>query len=197
MFVTFEGIDGSGKTTQVELLRAELERHGREVVATREPGGTELGEGIRQLVLHGFGMAPWAEACLYAAARAELVGEVIVPALDRGADVLCDRYVDSSLAYQGGARGLGLDRVLELNLSAVEGLLPDRTFLLALDAEEALARVSATPDRIEREGLAFMQAVERAYRELAATFAQRIVVLDGTKEPEETAQEIRGHLGLS
>lgn len=197
MFVTFEGIDGSGKTTQVELLRAELERRGREVVATREPGGTELGEGIRQLVLHGFGMAPWAEACLYAAARAELVGEVIVPALDRGADVLCDRYVDSSLAYQGGARGLGLDRVLELNLSAVEGLLPDRTFLLALDAEEALARVSATPDRIEREGLAFMQAVERAYRELAATFAQRIVVLDGTKEPEETAQEIRGHLGLS
>lgn len=197
MFVTFEGIDGSGKTTQVELLRAELERRGREVVATREPGGTELGEGIRQLVLHGFGMAPWAEACLYAAARAELVAEVIVPALDRGADVVCDRYVDSSLAYQGGARGLGLDRVLELNLSAVEGLLPDRTFLLALDAEEALARVSATPDRIEREGLAFMQAVERAYRELAATFAQRIVVLDGTKEPEETAQEIRGHLGLS
>jgi dTMP kinase len=197
MFVTFEGIDGSGKSTQVELLRAELERRGREVVATREPGGTELGEGIRQLVLHGFGMAPWAEACLYAAARAELVAEVIVPALDRGADVVCDRYVDSSLAYQGGARGLGLDRVLELNLSAVEGLLPDRTFLLALDAEEALARVSATPDRIEREGLAFMQAVERAYRELAATFSQRIVVLDGTKEPEETAQEIRGHLGLS
>ncbi|HSP71139.1 MAG TPA: dTMP kinase [Gaiellaceae bacterium] len=197
MFVTFEGIDGSGKTTQVELLRAELERRGHEVVATREPGGTELGEGIRQLVLHGVDMAPWAEACLYAAARAELVAEVIVPALDRGADVVCDRYVDSSLAYQGGARGLGLDRVLELNLSAVSGLLQDRTFLLALDAEEALARVSATPDRIEREGLAFMQAVERAYRELAATFAQRIVVLDGTKEPEETAQEIRGHLGLS
>ena len=197
MFVTFEGIDGSGKTTQVELLRAELERRGREVVAAREPGGTELGEGIRQLVLHGYGMAPWAEACLYAAARAELVAELILPALDRGADVVCDRYVDSSLAYQGGARGLGLTRVLELNLSAVEGLLPDRTFLLALDAEEALARVSATPDRIEREGLAFMQAVERAYSELAATFAQRIVVLDGTKEPEETAQEIRGHLGLS
>ncbi|HEY6054002.1 MAG TPA: dTMP kinase [Gaiellaceae bacterium] len=197
MFVTFEGIDGSGKTTQAELLRTELERRGHEVVAPREPGGTELGEGIRQLVLHGYGMAPWAEACLYAAARAELVAEVIVPALDRGADVVCDRYVDSSLAYQGGARGLGLDRVLELNLSAVEGLLPDRTFLLALDAEEALARVSATPDRIEREGLAFMQAVERAYRELASTFAQRIVVLDATKPPEETAQEILGHLGLS
>lgn len=197
MFVTFEGIDGSGKTTQVELLRAELERRGHEVVATREPGGTELGEGIRQLVLHGVDMAPWAEACLYAAARAELVAEVIVPALDRGADVVCDRYVDSSLAYQGGARGLGLDRVLELNLSAVSGLLPDRTFLLALDAEEALARASATPDRIEREGLEFMRAVDAAYRELAAVFGQRVVVLDATRQPEETAREIRGHLGLS
>ena len=197
MFVSFEGPDGSGKSTQAELLRAALTAEGREVVLTREPGGTELGERIRELLLDGGTMSPWAEAALFAASRAQHVDEVIRPALARGADVVCDRYVDSSLAYQGGARGLGLDRVLELNLSAVEGLLPDRTFLLALDAEEALARVSATPDRIEREGLAFMQAVERAYRELAATFAQRIVVLDATKPPEETAQEILGHLGLS
>src|SRR4051794_22442442 len=107
MFVTFEGIDGSGKSTQVDLLRLALEEQGREVVSTREPGGTALGEGIRDLVLHGVDMTPWAEAALYAAARAELVAEVILPALDRGADVLCDRYVDSSLAYQGSARGLG------------------------------------------------------------------------------------------
>ena len=149
MFVTFEGIDGSGKTTQVELLRAELERRGRDVLATREPGGTELGEGIRQLLLHGVDMTPWAEAALYAAARAELVAERIAPALDAGGDVVCDRYVDSSLAYQGGARGLGLDRVLELNLNAVGGLLPDRTFLLALDPEEGLlrSRRDARPDR--------------------------------------------------
>ena len=112
MFVTFEGIDGSGKSTQVELLRRELERRGREVVATREPGGTALGEGIRDLVLHGVDMTAWAEALLYAAARAELVAEVIRPALERGADVVCDRYLDSSVAYQGCARGLGLDAVL-------------------------------------------------------------------------------------
>jgi dTMP kinase len=140
MFVTFEGIDGSGKTTQVELLRLELERRGREVVATREPGGTALGEGIRDLVLHGVDMTPWAEACLYAAARAELVAELILPALDRGADVLCDRYIDSSLAYQGTARGLGLDRVLDLNLTAVSGLLPDKTFFLALDPAAVAGR---------------------------------------------------------
>ena len=197
MFVTFEGIDGSGKTTQVKLLREALEGAGREVVATREPGGTALGEGIRELVLHGVDMTPWAEAALYAAARAELVAEVILPALDRGAVVISDRYVDSSLAYQGTARGLGLDRVLELNLNAVSGLLPETTFLLTLDAETAARRSSAKPDRIEREGAAFMQRVDEAYRELAAIFANRIVVLDGKKPPHALALEIRGHLGLS
>jgi dTMP kinase len=197
MFVTFEGIDGSGKTTQVELLREELERRGREVVSVREPGGTELGEGIRQLVLHGVDMTPWAEAALYAAARAELVHEVIVPALDRGAAVVCDRYVDSSLAYQGTARGLGLDRVLQLNLNAIHGLLPDRTFLLALDPDEAARRGSERPDRIEREGLDFMRRVDEAYRELATVFAQRIVLLDATRPADELAEEVRGHLDLS
>jgi dTMP kinase len=197
MFVTFEGIDGSGKSTQVELLRRELERRGREVVATREPGGTELGEGIRDLVLHGVDMTPWAEAALYAAARAELVAEVIVPALERDADVISDRYLDSSLAYQGNARGLGLDRVLELNLNVVSGLLPDRTFVLALNGDEGIRRGSAKPDRIEREGAEFMRRVDEAYRELAAIFAQRIVLLDATKSPEALAAEIREHLGLS
>ena len=110
MFVSFEGLDGSGKTTQVERLRAALEADGREVVTAREPGGTELGERIRELVLHGDEMTPWAEALLYAAARAELVAEVIEPALARGADVLLDRYLDSSVVYQGIARGLGLER---------------------------------------------------------------------------------------
>jgi dTMP kinase len=197
MFVTFEGIDGSGKTTQVELLRLELERRGREVVATREPGGTALGEGIRDLVLHGVDMTPWAEACLYAAARAELVAELILPALDRGADVLCDRYIDSSLAYQGTARGLGLDRVLDLNLTAVSGLLPDKTFFLALDPTAAAGRASGKLDRIEREGEEFMRQVDEAYRELAAIFAQRVVLLDGKKPPHTLALEIRGHLELS
>jgi dTMP kinase len=197
MFVTFEGIDGSGKSTQVELLRRELERRGREVVATREPGGTELGEGIRNLVLHGVDMTGWAEAALYAAARAELVAEVIAPALERNAAVISDRYLDSSLAYQGTARGLGVDRVLELNLNAVSGLLPDKTFLLALDADEAARRASAKPDRIEREGPEFMRRVDDGYRELAALFPLRIVVLDAQQPPEALAAEIREHLALS
>jgi dTMP kinase len=133
MFVSFEGLDGSGKTTQLTLLAERLAAEGREVVATREPGGTELGEKIRDLVLHGGHVAPWAEAALYAASRAQHVEEVIRPALERGAIVLCDRYVDSSVAYQGVARGLGLERVLDLNLAAVGGLMPDLTFLLLVD----------------------------------------------------------------
>src|SRR5512145_2366311 len=136
MFVSFEGLDGSGKSTQAGLLRVRLEADGEEVVATREPGGTELGERLRDLVLHGGHVSPWAEALMYAASRAQHVEEVIRPALERGASVVCDRYLDSSVAYQGVARGLGLERVLDLNLAAVRGLLPDRTFLLALDVSE-------------------------------------------------------------
>ena len=135
MFITLEGLDGSGKTTQARLLGARLEAEGVEVVLTREPGGTPLGEEIRDLVLHGGDVAPWAEAALYAASRAQHVEQLIRPALARGATVICDRYVDSSVAYQGIARGLGLERVLELNLAAVEGLMPDRTILLEIGAD--------------------------------------------------------------
>src|SRR5215470_6129905 len=116
MFVSFEGVDGSGKSTQARLLAEHLDSAGRDFVLTREPGGTPLGEAIRELLLTGAAMAPWAEAALFAAARAALVDDVIAPALDRGAWVVCDRFVDSSLAYQGLARGLGVDEVLELNL---------------------------------------------------------------------------------
>ena len=194
MFVTFEGIDGSGKSTQAELLVRALRAEGREVVSTREPGGTELGERIRELVLDGPAISGWAEAALFAAARAELVEQVVRPALERGADVVCDRYVDSSLAYQGLARGLGLERVLELNLAAVGGLMPDVTFLLLLDPEDALRRHGDEPDRIEREGGAFQAGVDRAYRELAAAFPRRIVPLDAGGAPDELAAEIRGQL---
>jgi dTMP kinase len=194
MFVTFEGIDGSGKTTQVELVRRRLEADGLEVVATREPGGTALGERIRELLLHGDDMAPWAEAALYAASRAELVHDVIRPALERGATVLCDRYVDSSVAYQGVARGLGLDRVLELNLAAVEQLMPERTFLLRLDPAAAPARLQREHDRLEREGESFRVRVAAAYDELAARFPERIVSLDATLPAEELAERIHGAL---
>ena len=194
MFVTFEGLDGSGKSTQAELLRRRLETDGREVVLTREPGGTELGERVRELVLHSGDVSPWAEAALFAASRAQHVSEVIAPALARGADVVCDRYVDSSLAYQGIARGLGVERVLELNLVAVGGLLPDRTFLLLVDAHEALSRGAAAPDRIEREAAAFHTRVDEAYRELAELYPERIVALDGTLPPDELAERIHGAL---
>ena len=194
MFVTFEGIDGSGKSTQAERLAVALRAEGRDVVLTREPGGTELAERIRELVLDGPEISPWAEAALFAAARAEHVAEVIRPALDRGADVICDRYVDSSLAYQGLARGLGLDRVLELNLAVVGGLLPDATFLLLVDPADGLRRSGADPDRIEREGLGFHARVDRAYRELAEAFPERIVAVDGSRPAAEIATLIRGQL---
>ncbi len=194
MFVTFEGVDGSGKSTQARLLEEHLSAFGREVVATREPGGTELGERVRELVLNGPQMAAWAEAALFAASRAEHVAEVIRPALDRGADVVCDRYVDSSLAYQGIARGLGLDRVLELNLTVLEGLLPDRTFVLAVDAAAAAGRQEGAPDRIEREGEGFQAEVGRAYEQLAERFPERVVLLDGTLSPEELAAAVKARV---
>jgi dTMP kinase len=195
MFVTFEGLDGSGKTTQVELLKKHLEREGREVVTTREPGGTEVGEHIRNVVLHlDHPVVPWAEAALFAAARAQLVAEVIRPALERGAVVLCDRYVDSSLAYQGIARGLGVDPVLELNLRATGDLLPDRTFLLLVDPEESRRRGGDTRDRIEREDDDFVRQVDAAYRALAELFPSRILAVDGSLDPVELAETIRGQL---
>ena len=195
MFVTFEGLDGSGKSTQVGLLRAHLEARGHEVVVTREPGGTPLGERVRELLREGRdGMSPWAETALFAAARAEVVERVIRPALARGAHVVCDRFVDSSLAYQGIARGLGVEPVLELNLHATGGLLPDRTFLLLAGVDESARRVGAGGDRIEREGDEFRARVDGAYRELAQRFPDRIVAVDATGKPHKIAERILGEL---
>jgi len=191
VFVTFEGVDGSGKSTQARLLEEHLRGLGREVVLTREPGGTELGEELRRLVLNGPQISPWAEAALFAASRAEHAAEVIRPALERGADVVCDRFVDSSLAYQGIARGLGLERVLDLNLTVLEGLLPDRTFVLALDATAAGARREGEPDRIEQEGDRFQAEVGRAYADLAERFPERVVLLDGSLSPDQLAAAIQ------
>lgn len=192
MFVTFEGLDGSGKTTQSERLRARLEADGVDVVATREPGGTELGERIRDLLLHGGHVSPWAEALLYAASRAQHVEEVIGPALERGATVVCDRYLDSSVAYQGAGRELGLDRVLDLNLTAVGGLLPDRTFFLLLAPGDVPSRLTGEHDRLEREGDAFRRRVDAGYRELAARYPERILVLDAARPVDELAEEVYG-----
>ena len=194
MFVSFEGLDGCGKTTQARLLAESLRGEGRDVLLTREPGGTPLGERIRDLVLHGDHVAPWAEAALYAASRAQHVEEVIRPALARGATVVCDRYLDSSAAYQGVGRGLGLEEVLSLNLAVVAGLLPDRTFLVEVDPETAAERVGGRRDRIERDGAGLWSRVAEAYRVLASRYPERYVVVDGRRGIAEIAEEIRDHL---
>jgi len=191
--VTFEGADGSGKSTQAELLRESLAAEGRDVLLTREPGGTELGERVRELLLAGPNMGAWAEAALFAASRAQHVEEVIRPALARGSVVVCDRYVDSSLAYQGIARGLGVDEVLDLNLRVTGGLLPDATVVLLLDPEVARARWTEA-DRLEQEGEALQERVDAAYRELAERFRERYVTVDAARPADEIAKEVRERL---
>lgn len=190
MFVTFEGIDGSGKSTQTALLAERLREQGRDVVLTREPGGTPLGEAVRDLLLHGGDVSPWAEAALYAASRAQHVAELIRPALARGAFVVCDRYLDSSVAYQGAARGLGFEAVLDLNLAVVGGLVPDRTVLLELSAAAAAERMGDDLDRLEREGDSFREAAASAYGELATRFAERYVLVNAAQPPAQVAEAV-------
>lgn len=186
VFIAFEGGDGAGKSTQVKLLADALRRDGREVVVTREPGGTALGERLRRALLDREVEPPTArtEALLYAAARAQHVDEVIVPALQRGAIVLSDRFVDSSIAYQGSGRGLGDDAVLALNLFATSGVLPDLVVLLDTDPAEGLRRaaVDAQADRMEAAGLTFHKRTREAFLRRAASDPSRYLVLDATAE---------------
>ncbi len=196
MFITFEGIDGVGKSTQLDLLQQWLEGRGREVVRTLEPGGTELGKEIRHLLLHRKGdVAPRAEALLYAADRAHHVATKIRPALAEGKVVLGDRYFDSSVAYQGAARELDVDEVRNISLWAVDNLIPDLTVLLDLDAEAAIARRNNTgtePDRLEREKVDFFERARNQYLELAKE--SRFLVVDATLSIDEIQQQIRNRV---
>jgi dTMP kinase len=196
--IAFEGVEGAGKSTQLELLRRQLEGRGREVVVTREPGGTPVGERVRALLLDPeVEIYPRAEALLFAAARAELVERVIRPALERGAVVLCDRYLDSSLAYQGGARGLGREPVEEVNRLATGGLLPDLVVLLDLDPADGLRRRQGDRDRIEAQDLDFHRRVREAFRALAAADPNRFAVVDGAAPVREVAARVHAvALGL-
>ena len=185
--ITVEGLDGAGKTTLVGGLAGALHERGREVFVLREPGGVALSERIRTLVKDpDLALHPRAEALLYAAARAQLVAEQLEPLLAAGHWVLLDRFVDSSLAYQGAGRGLGVEEIRRLNLFATGGLAPDRTLLLRIDARAGLARVAGRPqdaDRLEREELAFFDAIAGAYDALAAAEPERFAVIDAACEP--------------
>jgi dTMP kinase len=189
--ITIEGVDGTGKTTLATALLEHLTRHGVDARLMREPGGVETSERIRELVKDpALTVGARAEALLYAAARAQLVEQALVPVLESGAWVLLDRFVDSSLAYQGVGRGLGVDAVRELNLFATGGLTPDRTLLLSLDPEIARARASErqnavgeAPDRLEREGQEFFAQIREAYLSLAAAEPNRLRVLDASQAP--------------
>jgi dTMP kinase len=188
-YLALEGGDGAGKTTVADRLRKLLEARGIGVVVVREPGGTFLGEEIRRLLLHSEDMAPWAEAMLFAAQRAQLVDEVVAPALGRGEVVISDRSFYSSLAYQGEGRGLGVEAVRSVNLAAVAGVVPDLVVVLAVAPEQGLARQS-DPDRIGGEGAGLQGTVLSAYHRLAAAEPDRVVILDGGGGADRVAAEI-------
>jgi dTMP kinase len=190
--IAFEGVEGAGKSTQVELLRQSLEKAGHRVVTTREPGGTPVGEQVRSILLDpASALDPRTETLLFAAARAQLVEQVIRPALQRGEVVLCDRYVDSSLAYQGAGRGLGPESVAAINRFATGGLVPDLVVLLRLDPVEGLARGRGSRDRIERQDLEFHRRVAQGFMDQAAADPHRFAVIDAAAPTDQVAAEVR------
>lgn len=198
MFITFEGIDGVGKSTQIDLVQSWLDSKNMPHIRSFEPGGTELGQEIRHLLLHRKGdVTPRSEALLYAADRAHHVETKIKPALAEGKVVLADRYFDSSVAYQGAARELDLNEVREISLWAVDNLLPDLTVLLDLDAERAIARRNLTgtgPDRLEKEKVDFFERARQAYLSLAQNEPERFFLLDASETVEEISEKLIAEL---
>ncbi len=193
LFITFEGVEGCGKTTQINLLENWLLKRRRSPLKTLEPGGTPVGERVRSVLLDPElkGMVPISEALLYAASRAQHVNDVIRPGLEAGRVVVCDRYVDSSLAYQAYARGLDFQTVMSVNQWATGGLLPDLTILLRVPAETGLGRtVGRELDRLEQESLQFHKMVEAGFEDLAVRFAERFVIIDGRDPVDEVHRRV-------
>jgi len=190
-FITFEGADGSGKTTQIEMIKKYLEEKGYECLLTREPGGSNLGNKIREILLHYDGeVDSLCELLLYMADRAQHVNTIIRPALERGQIVLCDRYTDSSVAYQGYARGLDVEKIIELNKIATENLEPDLTIVFDVETETAIKRVGEIKDRLEQEGIEFHKKLRKGYLELAKRFPQRIKVINANLSIEEVFSQV-------
>jgi len=192
LFITFEGPDGSGKTTQAEKLTAYLEGQGFPVTMTREPGGTVLAEKLREILLDPQNhIVPLSELLMYGASRAQHTQEIIIPALDRNVIVICQRYSDATLAYQGFGRGLDVDQVKEINRISSGGLVPDLTILLDIDITEGLKRrESKTLDRLEKEAISFHERVRKGYLETARIFPERIKTIEVTSDIETTFQEV-------
>ena len=194
MFITLEGPEGSGKTTAVELAVKKLEEMGYQIVRTREPGGTPISEQIRNVILDkaNTAMDPRTEALLYAASRRQHLVEKVWPAIKEGKIVICDRYLDSSLAYQGGARGLGVDNILNINLFATEGTWPDLTLLFDIDPKIGLARISANANRevnrLDLEKIEFHNSVRNTFLELAKRYPERFVIIDASQSREDVAK---------
>lgn len=198
IFITVEGTDGSGKTTQIGFIKSYLEEKGYKVVLTREPGGTKIGEKIRNLILdvENTEMSRETEILLYASARAQLVSEVIEPAIEEGAIVICDRFVDSSYAYQGFGREADLKVITDVNRAALNGIMPDITFLFDISPEIALCRrlASTAADRIEKEKMEFHKKVYSGYRKLASLYPDRIKSIDSNRNIEEISEEVKIYL---
>ena len=195
LFVTFEGGEGSGKSSALRLLDARLREEGYETVLTREPGGTPIAEAIRNVILDkgNVAMDSRTEALLYAASRRQHLVEKVWPALKAGKIVLCDRYLDSSLAYQGGARGLGIDNVLAVNSFATEGTFPDLTLLFDIEPELGLARIAANADRevnrLDLEKIDFHRGVRATFHEIAARYPERFVIIDASKPLDQVVED--------
>ena len=191
-FITFEGIDGSGKSTQARLLLDHMNNSGVETILVREPGGTNISESIREILLHSSSsqMGDRTESLLMTASRAQLPQEVIIPNKDQGKFVIADRYSDSTLAYQGGGRNLDIEWLIELNNYATFTLLPDITFFVDIRPEEALRRQDSDKDRIEGEGIEFQTRVRKTYQILAERFNDRYVIIDGYAEKGDIHQKV-------